>query len=216
MFEHFNHFSQHLVQKLLKLIIVTAENNECDPLHGVTLLKNDSVVICKQASLDVPFLHQIFKYLIWLAVDDILHDLLPVLHVEHAELEECVNIEKRDNVVSVWLDQAGVNRMRPFNDGGEEIGYKFVHHIFGDNGRFTLIFILNELDNGNKHDVNRLIEFLIVAGSYQIDQNLAQKLLQSEDAKEASLLKHFWSGIMSTEGKFYFFHKVRLLHVIFR
>ena len=64
--------------------------------------------------------------------------------------------------------------------------------------------------------MNGLIQFLIVAGSYQINQNLAQKLLQSEDAEEAGLLEHFWSGIMSTEGKFDFFHKVRLFHVVIR
>ena len=100
-------------------------------MEGVTFLNNDGIVVCEQTSLDVPLCHKIFEYLFWLSVDDVLHDLLPVFHIEHAELEECIHIEQRNDVIPIWLNQTSVDRMRSLNDGGEEIGNKFVHHIFG-------------------------------------------------------------------------------------
>ena len=93
----------------MEFIIVTAEDNECDSLHRIAFLKDDSIVVRKQASLNVPLLHKIFENFIGLTVYYILHDFLPVLHVEHAKLEESVDIEQGNDIISIRLNQTAVN-----------------------------------------------------------------------------------------------------------
>jgi hypothetical protein len=79
-------------------------------------LDDYSVVVCKQATLKIPLLHLLIKYLVRFAVDEVLHDLLPLFQIQLAGLEEGVKIEEVNDFTSVGLKKARINLVGPFNN----------------------------------------------------------------------------------------------------
>jgi hypothetical protein len=79
-------------------------------------LDDYSVVVCKQATLKIPLLHLLIKYFVRFAVDEILHNLLPLFQIQLASLEEGVKIEEVNYFSSVGLKKARINLVRPLNN----------------------------------------------------------------------------------------------------
>lgn len=114
--ENLNHFFHELIQLVLKVIVVTGEYQESNSLHSVAFLSDNSIVVREQSSLEIPFLHLLFKDFIWLGVNEVLHNLLPLLEVQHAHREEGVKVEKINNFSPVWLDETWVDLVRLFDN----------------------------------------------------------------------------------------------------
>lgn len=125
--EHFDHLLEERVKLAEELVIVAREYEESDSLHGVAFLNNYSIIVDEEAALEIPFLHLLFEDFIRLSIDEVLHDLLPLPHIEHTRLEEVLVVEKFDDVLPVWLDEAGVDRVGLFNNRGEEFSEEFIH-----------------------------------------------------------------------------------------
>jgi hypothetical protein len=116
LFMYFYHLLHQLIELVLEVIVFTAEDQESDSLHCIALLGNDLIHICENTALEIPFLHLFFKDFIWLSIDEVFHDFLPLVEVDHSLLEESIDIEKVDYLSSVRLDQISINMMAVFND----------------------------------------------------------------------------------------------------
>ena len=125
--EHFDHLLEERVKLAEEFVIVAREDQERDSLHGVAFLHNHSIVVDEEAALEIPFLHLLFEDLIRLSIDEVLHDLLPLPHIEHARLEEVFVVEKLDDVLPVRLDEARVHGVGLFNNRDEEFCEEFIH-----------------------------------------------------------------------------------------
>lgn len=116
LFEDFDHLLEERVKLAEELIIIAGENEEGNSFHGVALLDNHRVVVHEEAALEIPFLHLLFENFVRLSIDEVLHYLLPLPHVEHTRLEEVLVVEQLDDVLPVWFDEAWVDRMRLLYD----------------------------------------------------------------------------------------------------
>lgn len=188
LFVNFYHFLHQLIKLVLEIIVFTAENQESNSLHCIALLGNDLIHVCKNATLEIPFLHLFFKDFIWLSIDEILHDLLPLLEVDHSLLEECIHVEKVYDLTPIWFDQISVDMVAVFNNRSKEGSHKLVHHLIELDWRscyiytfLNLIIILENLNSGRKDYLNRFVRSLIILGPNQIDQQLTQYLFQGDD-----------------------------------
>lgn len=96
----------------LELIILARENQECNSLHGVAPPDGNDIALLKYTGCCVPFLHLLIEHLVWLAVNEIFHYLLPLLKVEHRHLEEVVEVEQLDHIFAVGLDKVRIDLVR--------------------------------------------------------------------------------------------------------
>lgn len=79
--EYFSYFLGELIQNICgrKDRLLARENQEGYSLHGIALLKSDSIVAHKKPSLNIPFRHLVLKYILSFQVYKVSHDLLPLL-----------------------------------------------------------------------------------------------------------------------------------------
>jgi len=73
-------------------------------------------------------LHLFLKHLVRLRVNEVLHDLLPLLQVDHTALEEVVNVKKLNDLSPVWFYQVWIYLVGLLNGASEEISDELVHN----------------------------------------------------------------------------------------
>ena len=148
LFVDFYHFLHQLIKLVLEIIVFTTKDQESNSLHCIALLGDDLIHVGENTTLEIPFLHLFFKDFIWLSINKVLHDFLPLLEVDHSLLEECVHIEKVYDLAPIWLDQISVNMVAVFNNRSEEGSHKLVHHLIKlDWPLLNLIIILENLNS---------------------------------------------------------------------
>lgn len=123
-------------------------------------------------------MHLLLEHLVRLGVNKILHNLLPLLEVDHTALEEVVNIEQLNDFPPVWFDQVWVNLMGLFHSASEEIGDELLH----DHSVVLLLpfcrflVLLKKLDGHHEDDLHRFVCLLGVLSSDQVHKQLVQYL----------------------------------------
>mmetsp|Transcript_17212 Transcript_17212/g.28987 ORF Transcript_17212/g.28987 Transcript_17212/m.28987 type:complete len:506 (-) Transcript_17212:284-1801(-) len=206
--EHLDHLLHEQVQLPLEVVVVAREDQEGDALHRVAPLGDDGVVGDKEAALRVPLLHLLLEDLVGLAVDEVLHDLLPLLEVEDAGLEEGVHVEELDDLAAVGLDQAGVDLVRLLDHLREELRDELVHHVRRLVRLHRLVVVLQDLDGRQQDDLHRLAGPVRVPRALEVDEQLAEELLEGEHGVELGLAEQVVGVDLASQGQ------PDLLHVL--
>ena len=168
--------------------------------------------------MEIPFLHLLFEHFIRFRIDEIFHDLLPLLHVQHIDGKELIKVEQVNDLTSIGLDQIGINLMRLLNNTGEEICDEFVHdQVVLLLVRLTwLLVVPEELDRDSKNYLHRFVRLFCVLSADQIDKKLTQNLLKGDDREELALDQHIFGVGLSPDGDLNLLEEVGLFHIVLR
>lgn len=166
--------------------------------------------------MEVPLLHLFLKHLVRLRVNEVLHDLLPLLQVDHTALEEVVNVKKLNDLSPVWFYQVWINLVGLLNGASEEISDELVHNhsvvLLLPFRRFLVV--LEQLECHHEDYLHRFVRLLGVLSSDQVHKELVQYLLEGHDREEFGLDQHVFWVRLASDRKLYLFKEIRLLHVV--
>jgi len=157
----------------------------------------------------------LFKDLLWLLLDKVFHNLLPLLEVDHADMEERVGIEDFNNLSVVGLDEFRVHRMASLHNRGEKLCEELMHGCIIQLAVFRLpvvvLVLLKDLNDSVENDLHRPRGLLNIRVANNVTDKLAQNLLECHKSVELSLSKELLRVQVSSQGVLDLLHEVRLV-----